>query len=97
MFEAFRQPPTIWSHFRSRLSRPSREHRDLVLAQGKALGLLVGLLQSKGFLRADTVAAHLSVLSVVTSETSQEEADILALWSAIIRDIGASTADDLKS
>ena len=70
-----------------RFTRPRITTRDLICAQGKAMALLVGLLQRDGRIRLDEFGGHLAVLSVVTGETSPAQGEILAAWSAIIQQL----------
>lgn len=61
--------------------------RDLIRAQGKAMALLVGLLQRHGRVRLDEFGGHLAVLGVVTGETSPAQGEVLAASSAIIQQL----------
>lgn len=67
--------------------RLSRTERAIIGAQGKVLIMLVSMLQARGQLELEEVSSMLGVFSVVVSEDSELEGDILALWAAMMKQI----------
>jgi len=57
--------------------------QDLIGAQGKALALVSTLLERCGVVEPGEFGRLLSLMAVVTGETSPGQGEILALWAAM--------------
>lgn len=58
--------------------------QDLVHAYGKALAMLVQILNARNVLSAREYAAHLSNLAAVVAEQEPEQGAMIMLWATIL-------------